>query len=147
MIKQNAYDKVLKEIREKLKKYEQRDKKRVKHYKTKRTEQQILNEKHIIETLKAKRDLINEMKKVSLKNTIIYIDTNIIFTDNMIKILKALEKKDLCRKEICQQLNKPRTTIYDNLKRLENGKYIYRYSKKTTYRGRPKIFWSKINDN
>jgi predicted ArsR family transcriptional regulator len=48
---------------------------------------------------------------------------------------------DMTRKQLKKELNIPRTTIYDNLVKLQKRKLIEKYSKNNGKRGRPKVFW------
>ena len=54
--------------------------------------------------------------------------------------LLALNGK-LSRKELCILLDKPRTTVYDNLERLMKADLVERKSKNNGKRGRPIVFW------
>jgi len=60
-----------------------------------------------------------------------------------------LLKKDkmLTRKQIAEKLNIARTTIYDNLKKLEKLFLIKKQSFSNGKRGRPLIFWSLLSYN
>ncbi len=45
------------------------------------------------------------------------------------------------RKDLVKQLNTPRTTIYDNLVKLQKRKLIEKFSRIDGKRGRPLVFW------
>jgi len=45
------------------------------------------------------------------------------------------------RKDLVNILNSPRTTIYDNLLKLQKRKLIEKYTRKNGMRGRPLVFW------
>ena len=45
------------------------------------------------------------------------------------------------RSEIVKMLNSSRTTIYDNLKMLEDLGIVERYKEGTNKRGRPYVYW------
>jgi len=45
------------------------------------------------------------------------------------------------RKDLVKQLNTPRTTIYDNLVKLQKRKLIEKFSRTDGKRGRPLVFW------
>lgn len=45
------------------------------------------------------------------------------------------------RKNLVKQLNTPRTTIYDNLVKLQKRKLIEKFSRIDGKRGRPLVFW------
>ena len=53
---------------------------------------------------------------------------------------KLSEFGPLTLRDFVRKLNTPRTTIFDNLKKLENRKLIEKYSRNNG-RGRPLIFW------
>lgn len=58
------------------------------------------------------------------------------------KILERLEVSgSLTRRDLVRVLNTPRTTIYDNLVKLEKRKLVEKFSRSTGNRGRPLIFW------
>jgi len=57
----------------------------------------------------------------------------------LIKTLK--ERGPSTRRDLVNQLNTPRTTIYDNLKNLLDNEIIKRFSRNNGKRGRPKIYW------
>jgi predicted ArsR family transcriptional regulator len=58
---------------------------------------------------------------------------------NLIKTLKY--NGPLTRKELVNQLNTPRTTIYDNLVKLQKREKVKKFSRNNGKRGRPKTFW------
>jgi predicted ArsR family transcriptional regulator len=58
---------------------------------------------------------------------------------NLIKTLKEIGP--LTRRELVKELNTPRTTIYDNLVKLQKRKVIEKFSRNDGKRGRPLIFW------
>ena len=58
---------------------------------------------------------------------------------NLIQILRR--NGPLTRKQLVNQLNTPRTTIYDNLVKLLKGKVVKKFSRNNGKRGRPKIYW------
>ena len=45
------------------------------------------------------------------------------------------------RKDLVKQLNTPRTTIYDNLVKLQKRKLIEKFSRIDGKRGRPLVLW------
>lgn len=45
------------------------------------------------------------------------------------------------RKDLVKHLNTPRTTIYDNLVKLQKRKLIEKFSRTDGKRGRPLVFW------
>ncbi|MHA1931886.1 MAG: hypothetical protein ACW96X_05055 [Promethearchaeota archaeon] len=57
-------------------------------------------------------------------------------------LLKTLEKEGAStRKELVKHLNTARTTIYDNLVKLQKRKLIEKFSRTDGKRGRPLVFW------
>jgi predicted ArsR family transcriptional regulator len=62
---------------------------------------------------------------------------------NLIKTLKDIGP--LTRRELVKKLDTPRTTIYDNLIKLQKRKVVEKFSRNNGKRGRPLIFW-KIKD-
>lgn len=62
---------------------------------------------------------------------------------NLIKILNR--EGPLTRKELVIQLRTPRTTIYDNLLKLQKRKVVEKFIRNNSTRGRPLVFW-KIRD-
>lgn len=60
-------------------------------------------------------------------------------------LLKILNKNGpTTRQDLIQALNKPRTTIYDNLKGLIYHKIVKKYSRPVNSRGRPLVFFKVI---
>lgn len=51
------------------------------------------------------------------------------------------------RDEICDMTSMPRTTVYDNLVKLEKMKFVEKYSKSNGMRGRPIVYWRAKGDN
>ncbi|MBY8980350.1 MAG: hypothetical protein KGD72_08165 [Candidatus Lokiarchaeota archaeon] len=45
------------------------------------------------------------------------------------------------RKDLVKILNNPRTTIYDNLLKLQKRKLIEKFTRNNGMRGRPLVFW------
>jgi len=58
---------------------------------------------------------------------------------NLIKTLK--DEGPLTRRDLVNELKIPRTTIYDNLVKLQKRKLIEKFSRNDGKRGRPLIFW------
>ena len=57
-------------------------------------------------------------------------------------LLKTLEDSGpSTRKELVNYLNTPRTTIYDNLLKLQKRKLIEKFSRNDGKRGRPLVYW------
>ncbi len=62
---------------------------------------------------------------------------------NLIKALK--EVGPLTRRDLVKELKTPRTTIYDNLVKLQKRKLIEKFSRINGRRGRPLVFWKFKN--
>jgi len=45
------------------------------------------------------------------------------------------------RRDLVKVLNSPRTTIYDNLLKLQKRKLIEKFTRNNGMRGRPLVFW------
>ncbi|MFX0142689.1 MAG: helix-turn-helix domain-containing protein [Candidatus Hodarchaeota archaeon] len=58
---------------------------------------------------------------------------------NLIKTLK--DEGPLTRRDLVKELKIARTTIYDNLIKLQKRKLIEKFSRNDGKRGRPLIFW------
>ena len=58
---------------------------------------------------------------------------------NLIKALKEVGPST--RKDLVKELQTPRTTIYDNLVKLQKRKLIEKFSRNNGERGRPLVFW------
>ncbi len=57
-------------------------------------------------------------------------------------LLKTLEKTGpSTRNDLVKHLNTARTTIYDNLVKLQKSKLIEKFSRTDGKRGRPLVFW------
>lgn len=63
------------------------------------------------------------------------------FTPMQVELLEALSDGiPLTRSDFVEELKKPRTTIYDNLEKLENKKLVEKFSKNNG-KGRPLTLW------
>jgi len=62
---------------------------------------------------------------------------------NLIKILD--ENGPATRKELVNHLSIPRTTIYDNLLKLQKRRLLEKFTRTYGSRGRPLVFW-KISE-
>ena len=63
--------------------------------------------------------------------------------NNLIKILE--ESGPLTRRDLVKQLSTPRTTIYDNLIKLQKRKLVEKFTRNNGKRGRPLVLW-KLNE-
>ena len=67
--------------------------------------------------------------------------SNLYLTPIQLSLIKNLENKGpLVRRDIVKQLNFPRTTIYDNLLKLQKIKIVEKYSRNNGV-GRPLVLW------
>ena len=58
---------------------------------------------------------------------------------NLIKNLQIIGPST--RRDLVKVLNSPRTTIYDNLLKLQKRKLIEKFTRNNGMRGRPLVFW------
>ena len=57
-------------------------------------------------------------------------------------LVKSLQRTGpTTRRDLVKLLNTPRTTIYDNLLKLQKRKIIEKISRNNGQRGRPLVFW------
>jgi uncharacterized membrane protein len=56
-------------------------------------------------------------------------------------INKLRNNGPITRKDLVKILNSPRTTIYDNLLKLQKRKLIEKFTRNNGMRGRPLVFW------
>ncbi len=81
--------------------------------------------------------------KTTIEN---YPETNDFLSPIQYNLMKALKDEGpLTRRDLVKELKIPRTTIYDNLVKLQKRKLIEKFSRNDGKRGRPLIFW-KFND-
>ena len=59
--------------------------------------------------------------------------------NNLIQLLES--NGPITRRELVKTLKVPRTTIYDNLLKLQKKKMIEKFSRSSGKRGRPLVFW------
>ncbi|MFX1345261.1 MAG: hypothetical protein ACFFBC_03390 [Promethearchaeota archaeon] len=59
---------------------------------------------------------------------------------NLLKTLDVVGPST--RRDLVKQLKTPRTTIYDNLVKLQKRKLIEKYTRADGKRGRPLVFWT-----
>ena len=58
---------------------------------------------------------------------------------NLMKKLQTIGPST--RRDLVKVLNSPRTTIYDNLLKLQKRKLIEKFTRNNGMRGRPLVFW------
>lgn len=57
-------------------------------------------------------------------------------------LVKLLERSGpVTRRDLVKQINFPRTTIYDNLLKLQKRKLVEKFTRNNGGRGRPLVFW------
>jgi len=77
--------------------------------------------------------------KVSLDKE---FDSKVYLTPIQHSLVKTLQNiGPLSRSELVKELDTPRTTIYDNLLKLQKIKLIEKFSRNNGKRGRPLVFW------
>lgn len=59
-------------------------------------------------------------------------------------LVSVLNEEHKVRDDIVKDTKLPRTTVFDNLRKLEKNKIVERYSKGNDKRGRPFVFWKVI---
>ncbi|MFX0104022.1 MAG: hypothetical protein ACFE75_00845 [Candidatus Hodarchaeota archaeon] len=81
--------------------------------------------------------------KTLIKN---YKDSNIYLSPIQSNLVKTLEEiGPATRSKLVKELKTPRTTIYDNLIKLQKRRLIEKFSRNDGKRGRPLVFW-KLKD-
>lgn len=81
--------------------------------------------------------------KTSIEN---YPESKELFSPIQYNLIKTLKNGGpLTRRDLVKELKIPRTTIYDNLVKLQKRRLIEKFSRIDGKRGRPLIFW-KIKD-
>ncbi|MFX1308351.1 MAG: MarR family transcriptional regulator [Promethearchaeota archaeon] len=81
--------------------------------------------------------------KTSIAN---YPESKELFSPIQYNLIKTLKNGGpLTRRDLVKELKIPRTTIYDNLVKLQKRRLIEKFSRTDGKRGRPLIFW-KIKD-
>lgn len=72
-------------------------------------------------------------------------EDGLMFSPLQIELLNTLEKEGpLCRTDLTEKIDSPRTTIYDNLTRLQNHNLVRKFSRPTNSRGRPLVFFKLV---
>jgi predicted transcriptional regulator len=63
------------------------------------------------------------------------------------ELVKVLEDNGpMTRKDLVKNVDKPRTTVYDNLMGLIQSNIVKKYSRPTNARGRPLVFFKLIKE-
>lgn len=76
---------------------------------------------------------------VSLEEGLVSDELNTPLQDHLVSTLE--KEGPLTRNQLVKQLNTPRTTIYDNLLKLQKRKILEKYTRSSGKRGRPLVFW------
>ena len=63
---------------------------------------------------------------------------------NLLGILE--DNGPMTRADLVNSVDKPRTTVYDNLMRLQNFNLIRKFSRPTNSRGRPLVFFKLVEE-
>ena len=77
--------------------------------------------------------------RVVIKNDINPKDYLTPIQYNLIKKLQDIGPST--RRDLVKVLNSPRTTIYDNLLKLQKRRLIEKFTRNSGMRGRPLVFW------
>jgi len=81
--------------------------------------------------------------KTSSKN---FVESNEYLSPIQYNLIRALKiNGPLTRNDLVNELKTPRTTIYDNLIKLQKRKIITKFSRNNGSRGRPRVFWKVEN--
>jgi predicted ArsR family transcriptional regulator len=74
-------------------------------------------------------------------------EDGMMFSPLQKELMHVLEKNGpMTRSELVKQVDSPRTTVYDNLMRLNNYNLIKKFSRPTNSRGRPLVFFKLTED-
>ncbi len=74
-------------------------------------------------------------------------EDGLMFSPLQRELLNVLEKRGpMTRSDLVKSVQHPRTTVYDNLTRLQNHQLIRKYSRPTNSRGRPLVFFKLLNE-
>lgn len=69
-------------------------------------------------------------------------DSRVYLLPIQVNILKTLIKQGpMARRDLVKQLKTPRTTIYDNLNKLQKKRVVEKFTRNDGTRGRPLVFW------
>lgn len=75
-----------------------------------------------------------------------FYDTKSYLTPIQYKLIEVLQKFGPSNRAfLVKELNTPRTTIYDNLLKLQKRKLIEKARDNNGERGRPKVYWELKN--
>ena len=75
-----------------------------------------------------------------------FYNTNNSLTPIQNRLIKFLENNgSSTRKILVKELETPRTTIYDNLLKLQKRKLIEKFGDNNGMRGRPLVYWKVVS--
>ena len=71
-----------------------------------------------------------------------FFDSEAMLSPTQNSLMKLLQVNGpMTRKDLVNQLNTARTTIYDNLLKLQKRKVVEKFTRNNGKRGRPLVFW------
>ena len=74
-------------------------------------------------------------------------EDGMMFSPLQKELLNVLEKAGpMTRADLVNQVDHPRTTVYDNLMRLQHHNLVRKFSRPTNSRGRPLVFFKVIEE-
>ena len=74
-------------------------------------------------------------------------ENGMMFSQLQKELIGVLEKNGpMTRSDLVKQLKHPRTTVYDNLMRLNSFNLIKKFSRPTNSRGRPHVFFKLMDE-
>ena len=96
-----------------------------------------MDEQQVIETKKRTTEIVHPEE----------IRTLITNKTDMLIFNALKENQPATRMQLCDKTGIARTTIYDNLVKLQKRKLIEKFSRTDGKRGRPLVFWKLKNQN
>ncbi len=71
-----------------------------------------------------------------------FFDSEIMLSPTQNSLMKILQVNGpMTRRDLVSKLNSARTTIYDNLVKLQKRKVVEKFTRNNGKRGRPLVFW------
>lgn len=89
----------------------------------------------------------SKVKKTMFKNSLLTNRFNLRENGSPLQhniIIELYKNGPLTRRDLVKKLNKARTTIFDNLSKLQSNNIVSKFARNNGERGRPQIFW-KLN--
>ena len=86
------------------------------------------------------------MEDVKPENSIrnVFNSTKLLSPIQQMILIELTKEGPLSRRQLVLQLNTPRTTIYDNLIKLQKRKVIEKFTRNNRSRGRPLVYWKLV---